>query len=199
MFTSAPLRGLCCAFAQRSVWIVVVFISLPQLEKNPVRFNVDVPTGEIEFGRNICQNSDLHSEGRAELLNHAVQDIRVHGNLKVHVSASCDRCLETVALPVENHFDLVYFPTAENDGGEDEVAESAIDVGFYEGNGLALNDVLREVVLLALPMQIVCGESCKGICPVCGGNRNQEDCDCQSPAVDDRWSGLKDFRTENRR
>ncbi len=75
-----------------------MFISLPQLEKNPVRFNVDVPAGEIEFVGNITQNSDLHCEGRAELLNHAVKDIRVHGDLKVDVSASCDRCLETVAI-----------------------------------------------------------------------------------------------------
>jgi uncharacterized protein len=176
-----------------------VFISLPQLEKNPVRFNVDVPAGEIEFVGNIAQTSDLHCEGRAELLNHAVGDIRVLGDLKVDVSASCDRCLETVAIPVQSHFDLVYFPAAQSGGGEDEVAESAIDVGFYEGNGLALNDVLREVVVLALPMQVVCQESCKGICPVCGENKNQRDCDCHVPAVDDRWSGLKDFRTENRR
>src|SRR5438270_5940070 len=159
-------------------WIVVVFISLPQLEKNPVRFSVDVPAEEIEFVGNITQNSDLHCEGRAELLNRAVKDIRVHGNLKVDISASCDRCLETVAIPVQNHFDLVYFPASESEGGEDEVAESAIDVGFYEGNGLALNDVLREVLLLALPMQVVCTAACKGICPVCGENRNQRDCDC---------------------
>jgi uncharacterized protein len=117
----------------------------------------------------------------------------------VDVSASCDRCLETVAIPVQNHFDLVYFPATESEGGEDEVAASAIDVGFYEGNGLALNDVLREVVLLALPMQVVCTETCKGICPVCGENRNQRDCDCHPPALDDRWKGLKDFRTENTR
>jgi uncharacterized protein len=175
-----------------------VFISLPQLEKNPVRFNVDVPAGEIEFGANVVQSSDLHCEGRADLLNHSVGDIRVQGDLKVDVSAACDRCLEAVAFPVQRHFDLVYYPSSESEGGEDEVAESAIDVGFYEGNGLALNDVLREVVLLALPMQMVCGEDCKGICPVCGENRNQRDCDCHSPAVDDRWSSLKDFRTENR-
>lgn len=175
-----------------------MFISLPQLEKNPVTFNLDVPAGEIEFDEKIVQNSDLHSQGRAELLNHAVRDIRVSGDLKVDVSAACDRCLETVRIPLQSRFDLVYFPATESQGGEDEVAESAIDVGFYEGNGLALNDVLREVVLLAMPMQIVCEEACKGICPVCGENRNQRDCDCHPATVDDRWSGLKDLRIVNR-
>lgn len=175
-----------------------MFISLSQLEKNPVRFNVDVSAGEIEFDGKIKQESDLHSEGRAQLLNHALRDVRVEGALNVNVSAVCDRCLEAIAFPVQKDFDLVYFPAAESSGGEDEVSESAIDVGFYEGNGIALNDVLREVVLLALPMQLVCDEGCKGICPVCGENRNQRNCDCHLPAVDDRWSGLKEFRAENR-
>jgi uncharacterized protein len=82
------------------------------------------------------------------------------------------------------------------EGGEDEIDEAAVEVGYYEGNGLQLNDVLREVVLLALPMQLVCGESCKGICPVCGQNRNQRECGCQAAAVDDRWSKLKNLRAE---
>ena len=72
----------------------------------------------------------------------------------------------------------------------------AVEVGYYEGNGLPLNDVLREVVLLALPMQLVCSEDCKGICPVCGQNRNQRACGCQPVAADDRWSKLKDLRAE---
>ena len=75
-------------------------------------------------------------------------------------------------------------PTAKRaEGGEDEIDEAAVEVGYYEGNGLQLNDVLREVVLLALPMQLVCNESCKGICPVCGQNRNQRECGCQTAAV----------------
>jgi uncharacterized protein len=67
-------------------------------------------------------------------------------------------------------------------------------MGFYEGDGLELNDVLREFVLLALPMQKLCTENCKGICPVCGQNRNQSECSCQSNAGDDRWAALKEIR-----
>jgi uncharacterized protein len=64
-------------------------------------------------------------------------------------------------------------------------------MGFYEGDGLELNDVLREEVLLELPMQRICTESCKGICPVCGQNRNQIECACQASTADDRWAALK--------
>jgi uncharacterized protein len=67
-------------------------------------------------------------------------------------------------------------------------------MGFYEGDGLELNDVLREEILLALPMQRVCREDCKGICPVCGQNRNQNECRCHTETVDDRWAALKQLK-----
>jgi uncharacterized protein len=68
------------------------------------------------------------------------------------------------------------------------------EMGFYEGDGIELNDVLREYVLLALPMQRLCSENCNGICPVCGQNRNQRQCQCRTAAVDDRWAALKQLK-----
>ncbi|MDQ2841890.1 MAG: DUF177 domain-containing protein [Acidobacteriota bacterium] len=173
-----------------------MLISLQQLQKRPVRFNVDIPAGEIEFDSKISQSSLIHAEGTAELLNHSLGEIRIEGKLNVTMAATCDRCLEAAAFPIESDFDLVYMPVGEATGGEDEIDESAIEVGFYEGNGLVLNDILREVVLLALPMRLTCSETCKGICPVCGENRNQRDCGCQTAPADDRWSSLKDFRAQ---
>jgi uncharacterized protein len=81
-------------------------------------------------------------------------------------------------------------------GGEDEVKADALEVDFYEGNGLELNNVLREVVLLALPMQLICSEQCEGICPVCGQNRNQVECGCNPVLPDDRWNQLKALRAD---
>jgi len=61
-----------------------------------------------------------------------------------------------------------------------EVGGAETEVGFYDGDGLELSEVLREQILLSLPMQRVCGEGCKGICPVCGQNRNLVECLCQA-------------------
>ena len=174
-----------------------MFISLQELQLRPIRFRVDVPPGEIEYDNNIIQASILHAEGTAELLNRSLGEIRVRGNLTVTGEALCDRCLESATFPIDKGFDLVYVPAAEAaSSAENEVDEAGIEVGYYEGGGLPLNDVLREVVLLALPMQLVCKEACKGICPSCGGNRNLENCDCQAQPLDDRWSKLKNFRAE---
>ncbi len=173
-----------------------MFISLQQLEQRPVRFKVEIPPEEIEYDSKTTQASPLQAEGSAQLLSHSVGEIRVQGKLQVTMTATCDRCVEATTFPIESPFDLVYMPAGESAGGEKEVDQAGIEVGFYEGNGLALNDVLREVVLLALPMRLVCDEACKGVCPVCGQNRNQGECGCRQPALDDRWSGLKSFRAE---
>ncbi len=174
-----------------------MFISLQQLQLRLVRFNSDIPAGEIEFDTKIKQSSELHAEGVAQLLNQSLGEIRVLGDLRVSVEGTCDRCLEPATYAIENHFDLVYMPATEAAvGGEDEIDEGGVEVGYYEGSGIELNDVLREVVLLALPMRLVCSEECKGICPTCGQNRNQAECDCEPVAGDDRWSKLKMLRAE---
>ena len=59
---------------------------------------------------------------------------------------------------------------------------------------LQLEDVLREQVLLAVPLKVVCRDDCKGLCPSCGVNRNAESCSCAPPLGDPRWSALKDIR-----
>jgi uncharacterized protein len=74
------------------------------------------------------------------------------------------------------------------------VTTAEAEVGYYQGEGLLLEDVLREQVLLALPLKAICREDCKGFCPHCGRNLNQEQCNCTEPLDDLRWSALKDIR-----
>jgi uncharacterized protein len=174
-----------------------VLITLQELQLRPVPFKVEIPKGEIEFDDQVKQVTPLHAEGVAKLLGHSLGEIEIRGSLRVTVEAPCDRCLETATVPVEKEFDLLYCPADEvKGGGEDEIEGDATEVAFYEGDRLNLNDVLREVVLLALPMQLVCSEECKGICPGCGQNRNLQQCNCQAETSDDRWNKLKALRGE---
>ena len=113
----------------------------------------------------------------------------------MRMASECDRCLEDATFPVEHDFDLLYRPALlEGERPEEELDESAADLAFYEGGGLELKTALREQVLLALPMQRTCRPDCKGICPVCGQNRNQTVCGCEVRPVDDRWAALKNLK-----
>ena len=92
-------------------------------------------------------------------------------------------------------FDLLYRPQG-TDAGKEEMSVTAAEaeIGYYRGEGLLLEDVLREQVLLALPLKAICRDDCRGLCPHCGRNLNHEQCTCAEPIEDPRWSALKDLR-----
>jgi uncharacterized protein len=171
-----------------------MFFHVRDLELRAGRFDVDLAPGEIEFlDPKLRQTGPLKSSGKVELVTGALGEIRASGHLSVVMEADCDRCLDPARCPIDSDFELYYRPVAEGYGEEVKIDPGEIEMGFYEGDGIELNDVLREYVLLALPMQRVCREDCKGFCPVCGRNRNQEVCACQAGLLDDRWKALKNL------
>lgn len=174
-----------------------MFFSLTELEQRKIQFDVTYQPGEIQLSPDLRQITELRSAGSAELLRNTLGEIRVRGDIKVTVSAACDRCLEPAMIPVNGSFDLFYRPVVESDGHhEHRISDGEVDLSFYNGDGLRLEDVLREHILLQVPMQIFCRENCLGICPVCGENRNLVDCQCEPKPVDERWAALKDLQTE---
>lgn len=173
-----------------------MFFHVRELGIKPGRFDVEVAPGQIDFlDPKVRQMGPLHAVGQAELVSDMLAEIRVTGHVTVQMEAECDRCLEPAACPVDGDFELFYRPIEEGYGeAETNLEEGEAEMGFYEGDGVELNDVLREYVLLALPMQKLCSEGCQGICPVCGQNRNQQPCECQTVPVDDRWAALKQMQ-----
>ncbi len=172
-----------------------MFFHVRDLEVRAARFDVELAPGAVEFlDPKLHQSGVLKTSGIVELVTGALGEIRVKGHLAMTMEADCDRCLEPARFPIDSDFELYYRPVAEGYGEERVIDVGEAEIGFYEGDGIELNDVLREFVLLALPMQRVCKEDCKGICPVCGQNRNQIDCDCQAESLDDRWAALKNLR-----
>jgi uncharacterized protein len=169
-----------------------MFFHVRDLGVRAGRFDVELAPGVLEFfDPKLRQTGPLKAAGKVELVIDALEEIRVKGHLSVAMEADCDRCLEPAPFAIDSDFELYYRPVAEGYGEEVALDESEAEMGFYEGDGIELNDVLQEYVLLALPMQRVCSENCRGICPVCGQNRNEKGCGCQAEAVDDRWAALK--------
>jgi len=169
-----------------------LFFHIRELGLKARTFDVTLEPGVIEFlDPKLRQTGPLRASGVAELVIDLLGEIRVKGHLTVPMEAECDRCLEPAACPIDADFELYYRPVTEGYGEEKAIDEGEAEMGFYEGDGLELNDVLREFILLTLPMQRVCSEECKGICPECGQNRNQKECACLTAAADDRWAALK--------
>jgi uncharacterized protein len=171
-----------------------MFLSLKEMEQGKVAFRETFPSGAVQFlDERLRQAGALVVEGVAEL-SQALEEITVRGRLQVRMETDCDRCLEAVDFPIDSSFTLSYLPASTLASREEvEVEEAAMEAGFYEGDGLDLLEVLREQILLELPMQRVCREDCLGICPVCGQNRNRVTCDCHERLPDDRWARLRDL------
>jgi len=170
-----------------------MFLGVKEMELRKVRFDETFEPGQIEFAsENLTQVTPLHAVGSAVVLKNSDGEVRIQGRYTVEMNAPCDRCLGDARYPLDAGFDLFYRPMSVIARDEEvEIDEGEAQLGFYENGGLELEDILREQVLLALPMQRVCSEGCKGICPVCGKNRNEADCDCRIERVDDRWGALR--------
>jgi len=177
-----------------------MFLSIKEMELRKIRFDETFAPRELDFTEDeIRQAGPLHAQGTAELLANTDGEVRVRGNLDVQMEAECDRCLGRARFPLNTSFDLFYRPMSfiarEEEVGIDE---GEAELGFYEGAGMELEDILHEQILLTMPMQRVCREDCQGICPACGKNRNETPCDCKPASSDSRWDalqGLKDLKT----
>jgi uncharacterized protein len=181
--------------------VPAMFIELDDLKIHPVDFREEFSPGVIDLGEEVRQRSPLRAAGRADLVEEhhgkhlVVQDIRVNGKLETSLEVACARCLDPVVHPVERSFDLLYRPLGTDSGHEElSVTDAEAEIGYYEGRGLLLEDTLREQVLLALPLRTICREDCKGLCPHCGKNLNEGQCDCTVEVEEPRWSALKEIR-----
>ncbi len=98
---------------------------------------------------------------------------------------------------IAREFELLYRPLG-TDAGRDElsVTDAEAEIGYYQGDGILLEDVLREQVLLALPLKVTCRDDCKGLCPHCGTNLNEAQCSCAVVVEDPRWTALREIRSK---
>jgi uncharacterized protein len=172
-----------------------MLLSIKEMEVRKLPFAETWEPNGFDFADpGVVQKSPLVAEGVAELLPDTGGEVRVHGRIRTDLETVCDRCLGRASFRIDAPFDLFYRPMDASDREEDvAIDEGEAEMGFYELPGLQLEDIVREQVLLQLPMQRVCGDTCKGICPICGANRNETDCACQPPSGDDRWMALKDL------
>jgi uncharacterized protein len=178
-----------------------MLIEIRELEAHAVDFDERIAPGVIDFAPEVKQKDELAAAGRAQLVQEhhgkhkLINDIRIVGDFSTKVELLCARCLDPITRDVANTFDLLYRPLGADAGKEElSVTAAEAEVSYYQGEGLLLEDVLREQLLLALPLKAICRDDCKGLCPHCGKNLNLEQCNCAEPMDDPRWSALKDIR-----
>jgi uncharacterized protein len=119
----------------------------------------------------------------------AAGDRRVRGFLEGTLATVCDRCLAPIEREVRAELDVRILVADAPAPGEGD-SEGAVTVGS-DATVVDLADPLRAAVLLEVPIQNLCRDDCRGICPRCGANRNEELCGCKPTQSDPRWDALK--------
>ena len=166
-------------------------ITLAELELHRITASENYAPGALDYhGAEFRQATPLKIDATAELQG---AEIRIRGHLATTLQASCDRCLGAVEIPVDTEFDLYYRPVNTIAKEEEiEIPEDELEIGFYSGDGLELGDVATEQVILSVPMKVVCRTECRGLCPICGVNRNLTLCNCSPPQEDSPFASLRE-------
>ncbi len=154
---------------------------------------IDEPAEEVQAlldGDGVGARGPLHGTVR---LIRTIDGILVTGTLETTIELTCDRCLDPVEAKVTLDLQENFRPTIDINSGaalppvKGEELATLID----KQHTLDLSEVVRQLILLETPMHPVCRPDCRGLCPRCGQNLNERQCDCETESVDPRWAKLQ--------
>ena len=171
------------------------FVDLKDLAQDKISFEASFEPGVVDFGsENMRQVGALDWTTTAK---RAGDEVRITGTLNTTLEQMCSRCLEPARVSISKPFDLYFRERNEAMFDEDEeveLDEEDTRTAFFTGTKLAMGEVLREQVLLALPMKVLCRVDCKGLCPSCGTNLNSGSCSCPKEEFSPHMDTLLEFK-----
>ena len=151
---------------------------------------------EREFDVEVEEGCPAHASALFRLDIVAGQ-LLARGTIKAHATLECGRCLKPYGADFDIKFELPFKPEADEDEdesslrGERELTSDELTSATYADDELDVDEMLREQLILGIPMRRLCGEGCKGICPRCGADLNEGDCGCPQSAADPRFQALE--------
>lgn len=197
----APIRLLFSAMAAMKVL-------LDRLGPDPERFDFE---GDAAWWSAVAREGEweprLVPPARFEVEAHEMgDDVHVQGTAEAEFEFACSRCLARYRHALREAFRIVLEPAAGRVPADPEGAAALareglwvgdeLDTGWYRGSEIDLGRTLREVVALALPVQPLCREECRGLCPQCGVDRNLERCSCAEATSSSPFAVLRRLRPE---
>lgn len=115
---------------------------------------------------------------------------RLKGSIGLTFQAKCDRCLAEVPVTMELQFDRTVVLEAED--------EEADELSLTEDRQFDVETFVHNEILVNWPGKVLCREDCRGICPVCGQDRNREECGCDTFVPDPRMAVIQDIFNKNK-
>lgn len=150
-----------------------------------------------EVGGLLLDDQDIQLAEPAEVhgrVRRSGNEVELRGEVRTRVQVGCSRCLKPVELPIHSEFDERFVPAVSWRAEEQhELQAEDLNLAVFDGAAIELDDLVREEILLAVPTRVLCREDCKGLCPLCGIDRNAGSCRCEIVDGDGRWQELKNL------
>lgn len=135
-----------------------------------------------------------------KVIKHNDKEVYIRGSVSAEIRSECSRCLNQFSDPIQSEFHINYVPITEvHSEQERELLKDDLDLHFYKGDLIEVNEVIQSQLFLASPMRPLCKPECRGLCPQCGEDLNRIECSCPKDPPDVRWAELKNFFRQNRR
>jgi uncharacterized protein len=154
-------------------------INIAELDAGGKDYRFPVRAGWV---RGALEGHEATSAGTDGLLavraSKSGRDVVVHGKLATELSVPCARCLEATKLPIHAEISVLYVPAAKlraQGSGEHELTEEEADTLPFDGETVVLDDLVRDELLLEIPMIPLCSEDCPGMSPTPGSDRGSDD------------------------
>lgn len=119
-------------------------------------------------------------------------EVFIKGIVNGDLELQCSRCLKDYVMPIKTIFEITYHPVEILNKEElVELKKDEMEVDFYREGLIDTEDIIRDQILLNIPMKPLCSENCKGLCPVCGIDLNEFKCQCEKKDIDPRFAVLQ--------
>lgn len=136
----------------------------------------------------------LQSEAKIKKMG---QSVLIRGEVHTTLKLRCVRCLQEVSYPLSSRFELTLLPLKRMAPEEEaELTGKELELNFFEGGEIHLSEIACEQVFLEIPIQPLCVEECKGLCPSCGRNLNVSACDCKKEEFETGFKALKQLKLQ---
>jgi uncharacterized protein len=156
-------------------------IDLTKIPAEGKKFNFMLPVGWWKPDSNGDRIVGLEGPLSASITIYpAGKRMVVEGTISAMLVLRCDRCLEEYGWGLSEKFRISISLSQFRGEGEVELMEEDLNLDFMDGVLLDSDQILKEQLILHVPMKTLCSPECKGLCPVCGCNLNISTCSCSS-------------------
>jgi len=122
--------------------------------------------------------------------------LTLRGAVALDAEQDCARCARPFRFRLESDVLLLAERRGTDDAADEAVLEQDGEVLYHDGLELVLDAPLREALILEMPVTLLCRPECRGLCPHCGTDLNEETCSCAPPAGDPRREALQDLKNK---